>query len=353
MSQAATSSVATDADTFVPDLCRMRAVFLLVLTTELVVILLALARAGDHWIDWDYLGLASLLAQWITLTSAGLVCPLRRHFVRMNIAAAAILCTIIVLADVAFFTLIAQWLLSPASQTLLPNPAGMVRNLLMAAIITLMLLRYFYLQYQHREQERSQLEARVAALQARIQPHFLFNSMNTIASLIGTDPDKAEEVVLDLSELFRASFNNSGDQLIPLREELRLCQRYLDIEATRLSERLRIEWALSDEANEVPVPPLSLQPLLENAVYHGIQPLTDGGTIRIETELSRERLYLLIRNPLPTEKERASQGHRMALDNIASRLEAVYGSEAALKTSHDGERFTVTLRLPRKEQDQG
>jgi len=257
-----------------------------------------------------------------------------------------------VLADVALFTLIAQWLLSPAALPALPDPTAMIRNLLMAAIITLMLLRYFYLQYQHREQERAWLEARVAALQARIQPHFLFNSMNTIASLIGSDPERAEEVVLDLSELFRASLNTAGDRLIPLRDELQLCRRYLAIETTRLGERLRVEWTLSREADDVPVPPLTLQPLLENAVYHGIQPLTSGGTISIETELSRDRLYLLIRNPLPERGDRSHRGHQMALDNIASRLAAVYGSDAALKTSHDGERFTVTLRLPRKESNQ-
>ena len=334
-------------DVFIPDLCRMRAVFLLVLITELVVVLLALARGVNHWIDWDYLGLASLLAQWITLTSAALICPLRRLLVNVSVANITVLATAVILVDVAFFSLLAQWLWNPAGQTLIPDPTGLLRNLLMGAIITLMLLRYFYLQHQHREQERAQLEARVAALQARIQPHFLFNSMNTIASLIGTDPEKAEEVVLDLSEVFRVSLNTGGDRLIPLREELQLCRRYLDIETTRLGERLQVEWTLTPGADEIAVPPLSLQPLLENAVYHGIQPLTGGGTIRIETELSRDRLYVLIRNPLLEYSDRTGQGHRMALDNIASRLAAIYGSDAALKTSYDGEHFIVTLRLPR------
>lgn len=336
-----------DGETFIPDLCRMRAVFFLVLITELVVVLLALARAGTGWIDWDYLGLASLLAQWITLTSAGLICLLRRFFVRRTVATASLLCTLVVLGDVTAFTLLGQWLLAPGTLPAIPNPLGLIRNLLMAAIITLMLLRYFYLQHQHRQQEQAQLEARVAALQARIQPHFLFNSMNTIASLISSNPRQAEEVVLDLSELFRASLNNARDRLIPLKDELRLCERYLVIESTRLGERLRVEWSLAPEADDIPVPPLTLQPLLENAVYHGIQPRTEGGTISIETELTRDRLYLLIRNPLPEDTERASRGHRMALDNIAARLNAVYGPQAALKTSQDGERFTVTLRLPR------
>ncbi|TDT44324.1 two-component system sensor histidine kinase AlgZ [Halospina denitrificans] len=347
MTQSDPSPQAPEGDTFIPDLCRMKAVFFLVLITELVLVLFALARAGTGWIDWNYLGLASLLTQWVTLTSAGLICVLRRFFVRHTVITASVLCTLVVLADAALFTLLGQWLLSPGTLPGIPDPSGLARNLLMAAIITLMMLRYFYLQYQHRQQEQAQLEARVAALQARIQPHFLFNSMNTIASLIGSDPKRAEEVVLDLSELFRASLNTAGDRLIPLRDEIRLCERYLAIETTRLGERLQVEWSLAPEADDIPVPPLTLQPLLENAVYHGIQPLTEGGTITIETELSRDRLYLLIRNPLPSDTERASQGHRMALDNIASRLAAVYGTQGALKTSQDGEHFTVTLRLPR------
>ena len=347
MTQPHASAQPQQGDTFIPDLCRMRAVFFLVLITELVVVLFALARAGTGWIDWNYLGLASLLAQWITLTSAGLICLLRRLFISHTVATASVLCTLVVLADVALFTLLGQWLLAPGTLAGIPDPSGLARNLVMAGIITLMLLRYFYLQYQHRQQEQAQLESRVAALQARIQPHFLFNSMNTIASLIGSDPRRAEEIVLDLSELFRASLNTAGDRLIPLRDEIRLCERYLAIETTRLGERLRVEWSLAPEADDIPVPPLTLQPLLENAVYHGIQPLTEGGTISIETELSRDRLYLLIRNPLPEDTERASHGHRMALDNIASRLTAVYGTQGALKTSQDGERFTVTLRLPR------
>lgn len=330
---------------FIPDLCRVRAVFLLVLITELVVLLFALARPSDGLLDWHYLGLASMLAQWIALTSAGLICTSRRRLEGLGIPLASAAITLLVLLDTTAFTLLGQWLLTPAPSPL-SAPFTLLRNLLMAALITLMVLRYFHLQYQRRRQEEAELEARVAALQARIQPHFLFNSMNTIASLIASDPERAEEVVLDLSDLFRVSLNTAGDRLIALGEELRLCERYLAIEQLRLGPRLRVTWTLDNTADDFPLPPLILQPLLENAVYHGIQPLTHGGTIQVESELTRRWLYILIHNPLASDQAGHHQGQRMALENIRARLQAVYGDAAALKASQSTDHFTVTLRLP-------
>src|SRR5690606_35575629 len=134
---------------------------------------------------------------------------------------------------------------------------------------------------------------RLQALQARIRPHFLFNSMNTIASLIATDPETAEEAVLDLAEVFRATLNQ-WDPLVPLEQELDLCQRYLHIEQLRLGARLRVEWRIEPRARQALVPPISLQPLVENAIYHGIQPLSPGGTVQIESYIRNSLLYVLI-----------------------------------------------------------
>jgi len=332
----------------VPDLCRVRAVFLIIIVTELVVVLFALIRASDGWLDWDYLGLASLFAQWSVLTSAALICLLHRPLGRLSISLATIAILTIVLGNVLLLTLIGQWLLSGGVPGLQVDWHNLGRNLLIAALITLMLLRHFYLQYQWRLEKQAQLEARVTSLQARIQPHFLFNSMNTIASLIATDPERAEDAVLDLSALFRASLRNASDRLIPLEEELQLCRQYLDLESMRLGERLNVNWALDEKANQQGIPPLTLQPLLENAVYHGIQPLTAGGTIEIETQARGRSVYVLIRNPLPESASGSSQGHQMALENIRARISAVYDHTAVFKTSQDGQWFTVTLRLPKQ-----
>lgn len=332
-----------DEDFFVPDLCRVRAVFMLLITSELMVLLLAVIRADTGWIDWNYFGLLSLFVQWTVLTSAAIICALRPRIRHLGVGRASALITLIVMADVLVFSLFASQVLSPPDQG--PAWHGIGRNLLLAAIITLMVLRYFYLQHQWQRQRQAEMQARLTALQARIHPHFLFNSMNTIASLIATRPEQAEEAVLDLSELFRASLRTQN-RLIPLAEELALCRRYLMIEGLRLGTRLQVEWAVADDLGHQAVPPLTLQPLVENAIYHGIQPRPAGGTIRIEGYRKDNLVYLMVQNPRPEADQHNHEGNRMALDNIQARLRALFGEAAVLKHSQQGSTYTVTLRLP-------
>ncbi|MFE8071213.1 sensor histidine kinase [Marinobacteraceae bacterium S3BR75-40.1] len=332
---------------FIPDLCRVRAVFLLLITTELVALLFALVRGGSNWLDWDFLGLVSLLMQWTVLTSAALICLLRPWLARFNPAQVTIAVLLLVLADVGLFTYLADTLILGQGTRQSLDPVQWGRNLLIAALVTLLVLRYFYLQHQWQAQRQSSLQAKIAALQARIQPHFLFNSLNSIASLIASDPDKAEDAVLDLSEIFRASLRND-DELITLDQELHLCRQYLAVETLRLGERLQVEWLLDASAGDQALPPLTLQPLVENAVYHGIQPFPEGGTLQIETQLNRNSVYVLVRNPLPRAETRHHHGNRIALENIRARLAALFGDQAVLKSSYHEGWYTVTLRLPRK-----
>jgi len=223
-------------------------------------------------------------------------------------------------------------------------------QLIIAGIITGLVLRYFYVQQRLRLQEQSELQSRIQALQSRIRPHFLFNSMNIIASLIATDPDTAESVVEDLSELFRASLNDAGNQ-VPIEEELDLCERYIRIESLRLGERLRLEWDVEDIGPATRIPLLTLQPLLENAIYHGIQPLPEGGTIELQLRYDGDFVIVRIVNPLPPSGQISeSQGNRMALQNIRSRLGVLYGAKASLDTSTVGETFVTQLRFPKMAQ---
>lgn len=138
-----------------------------------------------------------------------------------------------------------------------------------------LLLRYFYLQSQWRRQEQAELRARIESLQARIRPHFLFNSLNSIAALVASDPVKAEQAVLDLSDLFRASLARPGT-LVAWRDELELSRRYLSIEQYRLGDRLQMDWQVDGVPDDLPIPQLTLQPLLENALVYGIQPRIEG-----------------------------------------------------------------------------
>ncbi len=328
---------------YIPDLCRVRAVFMLVVTGELLALVLSVVQASDQWIEWHYFGLLSLFVQWTLLTSAAAICVLRRWLTTLSIPLSTAMVVGIVLVDVLAFSLFADTVLQSQSGT---SPwHGVAKNLLLAMLITLMVLRYFYLQYQWQQQQEAEMQARLTALQARIHPHFLFNSMNTIASLIAVNPDRAEEAVLDLSELFRASLRN-GDRLISLAAELDLCKRYLAIEQLRLGDRLSLEWRIEEGLERQAIPPLTLQPLVENAIYHGIQPRPEGGLVRIEAYRKNESVYVMVQNPRPTEDQRTHQGNRMALANIQSRLQALFGETAVLKHSHQNDIYIVTMRLP-------
>lgn len=335
----------SDDSFFVPDLCEVNSVLFVVILTQLLAFILSLVAAQQVLIDWAYLGPLSLFCQSITLSCAAIIC-----FVRNKIRMQSILLVVSCLMSVIIgITAVYSWF---ASQLLLLDIQNLslfiVKNSLVSAIIGGLLLRYFYLQFQWREQKQAELRARIQALQARIRPHFLFNSMNTIASLITINPEQAEDAVLDLSTLFRATLNNQK-MLIPLEDELSLCRRYLNIEALRLGERLKVEWQLDTESlnqkNNIRIPPLTLQPLVENAIYHGIQPRTEGGEITIKSHFKNDIAYILISNPYEPSLEK-HEGNHIALDNIQSRLSSIFDSTAVLKTSQLDGVYTVTLRIP-------
>ena len=163
--------------------------------------------------------------------------------------------------------------------------------MVITTVIVTSYLRYNYVRRSLQRREESELHARIQALQSRIRPHFLFNSMNIIASLIPVDPAAAETVVEDLSELFRASLQEEGSE-VSIDDELALCRRYMRIEFLRLGKRLNINWQIEVVTDSVRIPLLTLQPLLENAVYHGIQPLPEGGTITVSIKYMRDNTLL-------------------------------------------------------------
>ena len=207
------------------------------------------------------------------------------------------------------------------------------------------LLRYFYVIEQWRARVRAEAQARVDALQARIRPHFLFNSMNTIASLIRTRPQDAERAVEDLSDLFRAALG-ADNRLSTLGVEIELARRYLAIEQLRLGERLRVEMDVAALPEKLPVPPLLLQPLVENAVYHGVQPLAAGGVVTLRGARVNGVVEITIANPRPCEGERMPTRNGMALANTRSRIEYHFGWRGALVVQEGAEDFSVVLRLP-------
>lgn len=333
-------------DFFLPDLCDVQHLLMMVLVSGLLSGLLVLAGtsriAPFPWVD--YFATCSLVL-WVALCSAFTLCRLRPRLLRLSRLQAALTSFGVLLTVLALTSVAARLTLHPLHLDTPGVPAYqfIVRNVLIGAIIGGLALRYFYLQEQLRGKQRAELTARLQALQSRIRPHFLFNSMNIIASLIQVDPDKAEQAVEDLSELFRASLRAEGE--VNLDEELMLCQRYVNIETFRLGDRLRVEWRLHNVPETVRIPLLTLQPLIENAIYHGVEQRSEPSLVRISVDYTGQEVVVIMTNPVP-KKSAHSRGNRMAIGNIRQRLQAHYGMAAKLTTSADSEVFTTYLSYP-------
>jgi two-component system sensor histidine kinase AlgZ len=221
-------------------------------------------------------------------------------------------------------------------------------NVVVGTIMTGLALRYFYVSHQWQRNVESEARTRIHALQARIRPHFLFNSMNTIAELTRTNPKAAEAAVENLSDLFRASLADS-QKLIPLAQELEITRVYQEMEQQRLGDRLIVRWQLDGLPQQARIPSLTLQPLLENAIYHGVEPLPDVGVVEIEGRRKGDMIYLSVRNPLPIKKFKSEAGNQIALENIRERLELAFGSSASLSRAIDQTHYQVSIAFPVKE----
>ena len=335
-------------DFFLPDLCQAQSILFLVLVAELLVFVQILFSSSFFDFDWLALGLASLFIQWVVLASAALLCNIRPWLMGMSVPKATGVAYGLILLLVLVFSLGAEMILEGMVTVTESGWGRIVRNLLIAMIMTGIAFRYFFLSHQLRSREQAELTSRIQSLQSRIRPHFLFNSMNIIASLISIDPDLAEEVVEDLSSLFRASLNDSTSEPGTLAQELDLCEKYVHIESLRLDDRLTVQWDVNVDAGAIRIPLLTLQPLLENSIYHGIQPLPKGGTITVSVELAGPQVQIEITNPMSDTSYEHKQGNRMAIDNIRNRMTALYGPEALLTTDVSEGFFTARLIYPVK-----
>jgi len=351
----------TDDNLFLPDFCNVYTVFVGIVVTELLAFVLLLAPLSKSGYDWNYakkdfindLAMLSLFMQWVALVSMGLLCLLRRWLCLLNSdIVAGILSYLLILMTTGVVSEFAwqlnEYMLSIAPASAAHHQLFLWRNIGISAIISAIALRYFYIQYHWKKETEALALARAQALQARIRPHFLFNCMNTIASLIRFQPDKAEQVVLDFADLFRASLVDAKAS-VTFQEELALCRQYLCIEALRIGERLQVVWQLDNIPDDARLPPLCLQPLLENAIYHGIQPLLEGGTISITGFFDGKHIQLDIENPLAKTLS-PHQGNRMAQQNIHQRLQIFYGTQAKLSVQRHADTYHVIISFPYKNQ---
>ena len=336
---------------FLPDLCNIRILLLVIVIAEMLSFILTLAGSAPGQ-GWQDLGLISLFVQWVALISVLILCLSRPWLAKFDNQQAGIISFIIInlitllVTEICFSYVVIPGIDRSGSAHI----DLLLRNLGISVIVSLLTLRYFYLQYQSSKSMLAENTSRIEALQARIRPHFLFNSMNIIASLTRSNPKLAEQAVENLSQVFRASLSDIKKQ-ISLGEEISICKSYLQIEALRLGERLKVDWQISSEVENDMIPPLLLQPLIENAVIHGIEPLTEGGTIYICAQRIDENKLLEIRviNPCDEMNDQcksSSKGNQIALKNINQRLDALYEGESQLVIRKEANQYLATISIP-------
>ena len=331
-----------------PNFCDSQVLLVVLLVAEALAIVLTLVQAPALTGIWVSLGKTSSFILVIALIDVAVLCFFNKHLQNLTIIYRSLLLYLVLQLVTACVTILTEVaLLTPGSylagESMLTQ--ALIRNLSISLIVTGVMLRYFYVHHQNSLRQRGEALARIQALQARIRPHFLFNSLNTVASLVHQNPDKAEEAILDLAELFRSTLTKTSN--IALSDEIDIVNRYLHIEQLRLGDRLQVKSEISDAALNVFVPALLIQPLVENAVYHGIEPLPAGGTISITAHCNQNRLVIEISNPIDLKSiNRRQSGNQLALDNIRQRLALAYTDLAKMELSGSDSVFCVTLNLP-------
>lgn len=323
---------------FLPDLCKSASLGALVILAEAIAFVVLLLKPWDQ-ISLELLGWLSLFLQWVTLTCAALLCSMRKYLMQLPDAVSAVISYFVIVAVVMIMSMLLVWLQEDAIDW-----THVFKNGLVAALISALLIRYLYVRAELTQRAKAELEARVDALQSRIRPHFLFNSMNTIASLIMVDPEKAERAVEDLSSLFRATLGEHKSQ-VAFSEEVSLCKKYLSMESLRLGDRLDIEWDIDGLSKTTPIPLLTLQPVLENAIYHGIQTSSQPGWIKVKASYDEtdSNVIIVVSNSIPDTAHIKHKGQNMALNNIRARLKAIYGESAKVEGRNTEDCYVSTI----------
>lgn len=311
----------------------------LFLVSTLLSLILILAKAGT----WQNLQLGQLaqyifFIQWVVLCFTALVDTWQNQFRQLShfyaLLFGFLLLQCIVLLSTFSLNVLNYWgshlSWTGIDSDILFKDIGL--NLSFGILMGVIFLRYLYMREQWFRQQSSGLNARIQAMQARIHPHFLFNSINSVVSLISTDPDRAETMLISLSKLFRASLQDL--KLVSLQQEIDLCRHYLSIEQMRLGERLQVEWKIENthSLNQVYIPLLTLQPLIENSIFHGVESVYTQGTIGILVEILQNQVTIVITNPYSLDKITLRKGHGIAIQSVRERLQAYFGQSVQFQT---------------------
>jgi two-component system sensor histidine kinase AlgZ len=352
MSAAGADNTVAENGGFLPDFCRGWIVFNVVVIAEMLAIVVTLVI--PRYIVSPYLLqnllLISIFVQWVALSGTAVLCLTHRYLNRLPKLQALGMAYLLLLTTTWLVTEATVWLLWFAGQTASPRPQWATHLLIVTvtigAFVYALLLRYLVAKHELKQRTVSEERTRIQALLSRIRPHFVFSSMNIIASLIRSDPKKAESAIEDMADLFRMMLNQN-EMLVPLKNELDVAQKYLAIETLRLDNRLTVDWDVGKFPRKAAMPVLTLQPLLENAIRHGVEPAPAGGIISVRLWEHENRIYIRIMNPIPRVRARRVEGDQsMSLEDIRLRFYSHYGDAARLDYGSEGDHFVVTAVLP-------
>ncbi len=335
--------------TWMPDFCSLPRLLAVIVISQMVVLIIGIAPVRAAEWSFSEFSSAGALSLWIALASASVLCKAGPAIGRLP----QWLGWPLALSIPGISAALVAWALSQIDQTLgddfilsSNNYTQFIWSITaLTTVIGALTLRYFFVSDRWQQQVNAVAKAQMDALQARIRPHFLFNSMNSIAALVRRDPQTAEQAVEDLAELFRAALG-AGQSEANLDEEIHLAERYLAIEQLRLGERLVVDWKLHDDLpRQLKLPRLILQPMVENAVLHGVSQIDEGGTIEIQIYPMAKTLKVLVRNPAPKQRQ-PSRHNGHAQDSILQRLRFHFGERATLKKHQTEGIYTCELELP-------
>ena len=324
-------------------LWRPTALMAVILAGEALGLLLALSPGTDGWLV--RFGLASLGIQWIAVGTLCALFLLRRVLARLPAMKLAWACLGLLLAMTLLVAAAAWELLGMTMDPGVGRASFVLRMLALAFVVGLLGLVTYQNYWRARQLAVRAKQLELEALQARIRPYFLFNTLNTGAALVHARPADAERLLLDLADLFRCALR--GPQQIPLAEELALTRRYLEIEALRFGDRLRLGWDLPETMPEVLVPSLSIQPLAENAIRHGIERRPDGGAVDVAVRLFGDRVEITVANDMPgTAGGGGGGGHAVGLASARERVHALTDGRGRVESRVEAGRYIASVHLP-------
>ena len=329
------------------DFCDSLRVFVSIVMIQIVVLIYSLSFLS---FDLEYLrklSILTLLVQLIGLITVIFLCKFRQYFNKILVfVGLGILVLFLVLITTVLAQLIGYFDMQ-LTFDMFENQQEVnhlnIKLSFSSVIVCFALLRYFYMQDQWEAEIKNLSDAKLTALQARIKPHFLFNSLNTIASLITIDAEKAETAITNFSKLMRRAFTFK-DKNIGLEEELQWIEQYLFIEKLRMGDRLNYSIDCDKKLYPIKIPVLCIQPLVENAIIHGIQTLENGGLIDLQIEEIQKKLVITVENPYITHSTYNSNG--TAINNIRQRLQLQYGDKARVVILDDKNTYKIVVEIP-------